>query len=94
MSRASEAAFDALHGLLAEALTAPLKEYLEARAAHLADPSKPAPPAPSPQLLSQAIKFLKDNGIDTPAKHGGRLGNLAETLGQLDLDEEAAARPN
>jgi hypothetical protein len=41
----------------------------------------------SPQMLAQAIKFLKDNGVDTPAS-SPRISNLERALMELDPDEE------
>lgn len=51
MSRASEAALDALHAAVAEVLSKGL--------------SGEAPP--TPQMIAQAIKFLAVNGITAPA---------------------------
>ena len=49
---------------------------------------------PSPQFIAQAIKFLKDNGVDAPAK-SARISELASALRDLDLDEVATERrPN
>lgn len=56
---ATEDALQALHKLVADTLVS------EIRAVHTDDEGKPKPK--SPQLLAQAIKFLKDNGIE-PAK--------------------------
>ena len=44
----------------------------------------------SPQMLSQAIKFLKDNGIDSPAtssRISGLDAALAEKLNSIDMDD-------
>lgn len=50
--------------------------------------------SPSPQLIAQAIKFLKDNGVDAPAK-SARISELADALRDLDLDQLAVEqRPN
>ena len=50
---------------------------------------------PSPQMIAQAIKFLKDNGVDMPAK-ASRLSPLAASLADLEVDlgDAAAQRPN
>lgn len=74
MSRAAESALDALHAAVAAVLT----EALSKRGAE----------APSPQMIAQAIKFLKDNGIDAPAR-SARISHLAAALDDLDLDEVA-----
>jgi hypothetical protein len=81
MSRATEGALDGLHAAVATVLTEALKGKGEN--------------APSPQMLAQAIKFLKDNGIDAPAK-SERLTGLAAALRDIDLEEVAneGLRPN
>lgn len=72
MSRASESALDALHAAVAQVLTDALQGTEE--------------DAPSPQMIAQAIKFLKDNGVDAPAK-SARLSGLAAALADLSVDE-------
>lgn len=64
MSRASEDLFDQLHKLTVETLQSEIKKYTDANEA--------VPPA----LLAQAIKLLKDNGIDSPE----RVKNLHDEL--------------
>jgi hypothetical protein len=64
MSRATDAIFDQLHGLLADTLIEQIKVYTEAKD----EAGKPAPQAIPPALLAQCIKFLKDNGIDSPSR--------------------------
>ena len=89
MNRASSDALDALHGLLADTLIS------ELRAARKRAEKKPdgSPGEPiSPQLLDKVMKFLKDNGVDAPAKLNVRITSLAKELQDLDLDAEA--RPN
>lgn len=83
MSRASEKALDDLHAAVASLL----KNELQ-RAANRAE-TKPDDPshAISPQLLSQAIKWLKDNGVSAPAG-AMRTEDLAAQLADLDLDDE------
>lgn len=56
MSRATDDVFDELHAMTAEVLKVQLEKYKTA--------GEPVPPA----LLAQAIKFMKDNGIDSPAR--------------------------
>lgn len=77
MSRAKSSALDKLHELVAAVLT----EQLQGEE------------GPSPQMISQAIKFLKDNGIDAPAT-SKRFADLSLALDDLDLDEEASRLPN
>lgn len=74
MSRASETALDSLHALLSETLQQELKRYKDANEA--------VPPA----LLAQCIKFLKDNGIDSPQRAKKTLDTLAEAM--PDFDEQ------
>lgn len=84
MSRASNQALDALHALIADVLMSQLQAKGE--------DGKSVPP--SPQLLAQAIKFLKDNGVDAPAR-SERISNLEDALKGFDLDlDEVAVRPN
>lgn len=80
-SRALESALDELHAQVAKVLTEGLTGEGEK--------------SPSPQFIAQAIKFLKDNGVDAPAK-SERISNLIDTLGAVNLDEVAAigGRPN
>jgi hypothetical protein len=56
VSRADESLFDELHKLAVETLMAEIRAYKDAKEA--------VPPA----LLAQAIKLLKDNGVDSPAR--------------------------
>ncbi|PXA70415.1 hypothetical protein DMC25_27080 [Caulobacter sp. D4A] len=77
--RASEAALDALHGLLAGAL----KDELEA--AMLASKTENTPI--NPQLLDKVMKFLAQNGVDTP-QAAPRVDALAATLQDIDLEAE------
>lgn len=86
--RALEAALDALHGLVCEALTEELKRACEA--AEDPDPEKRVPI--NPQLIDKVLKFLAQNGINAP-KATPKVDALAAQLEDLDLDE-LAARPN
>lgn len=94
MARGTDQALDALHGILAEALTEEITRSLGRASEPLQikdDEGKlirnPAYAALSPQLLAQAIKFLKDNGIDAPTS-SPRISNLERALAELDPDEE------
>ena len=42
----------------------------------------------SPQMIAQAIKFLKENGIDAPAT-SQRMQDLGAALDDLDMDAAA-----
>lgn len=91
MSRASEDLLDLIHSLTASTLADELK-----RAAHRAAlPTDHEDYASiNPQLIDKARAFLKDNGVDAPAK-SARVDNLAHQLADLDLDDEAVrVRPN
>jgi hypothetical protein len=91
VSRASEELFDLIHSLVAGSLADELKRAA-ARAALPTDDANYAPL--NPQLIDKARAFLKDNGIDTPAK-SQRVDTLAHQLADLDLDDEAVRiRPN
>jgi hypothetical protein len=97
MSRASNEALDALHGLLAGSMTDELKRAIERAKAPVMVPEDPAVPnGPqkknpnyeplSPKLLAVAIKFLKDNGVDAPAS-SKRFSPLIEELENLNVDD-------
>lgn len=75
MSRASEDLFDELHLLTVETLKDQIKKYK--------DEGEPVPPA----LLAQAIKMLKENGIDSPARSKKLHDTLAAEM--PDFDEHA-----
>lgn len=102
MSRASDAAFDALHALAVEVQTEELRRNIErARLPkRIPDPDCPEQMIANPdyeplntRLLQTAIKMLKDNGIDTPAL-SKRFDSLVDELRDLPLDDIASARPN
>lgn len=78
---------DMLHGLVATGLTEELERAIAAAALPKDNPGY----APiNPQLIDKALKFLKDNGVDAP-RANKKVDTLAATLGDLNLDEEAAA---
>jgi hypothetical protein len=86
MSRANSDLLDLIHGLVASSL----KDEL-VRAAEMASHKDAEKRVPiNPQLIDKAMKFLKDNGIDAP-KANRPVDDLAQTLGDLNLDEEAAS---
>ena len=74
MSRASEALFDELHGLLTQSMIDDLKRY---RAS-----GEPIPPA----FYAQCIKLLKDNGIDSPARVRKLLDVLNDEIPDFEDD--------
>lgn len=76
--RASSATAESLHGLVFDLLIADLKRFKEA--------GEPVPPA----LYAQAIKLLKDNGIDSPERAKRLLDTLAQQLPVFDDDGEYA----
>jgi tagatose-1,6-bisphosphate aldolase len=85
MSRATSDVLDLLHSLVGTSLTAELTRAAT-RAALPVDDENYAPL--NPQLIDKALKFLKDNGIDAP-KANKPVDDLARTLGDLNLDDEA-----
>src|SRR5689334_10260166 len=95
MSRATDAAFDALHAAFVSAQTEELKRELEwARKPRLIpDPDNegkmmvnPEWVPLSPKLLAVIRATLKDNGIDVPAS-SKRFDGLVNELRDLDLDD-------
>ena len=89
MSRATEAQLDALHGLLAGALADELGAAIERSHDWVDDEGHPHRGEPiNPQLLDKVMKFLGQNGVDSPAQ-SERKDRLAGFLQDLDLDQEA-----
>lgn len=84
--RALEAALDAMHGLVADALTTELRMHL--RLLETSDDDEPY--QIPPQFLDKVLKFLAQNGINAP-KASPKVDALAQTLHDLDLDAEARA---
>lgn len=82
MSRTTDDRFDELHGLVATALIEQIQAWKEGRLVEAKDGEyvKVFPPA----LLAQAIKFLKDNGIDQPARKGNRIDTLKDAMPDFD----------
>lgn len=83
--RGLEAQFDALHGLLTDAL----QHELEAALALSQREEDPVPI--NPQLIDKIMKFLKDNGVAAP-QGSPKVDRLAIELRDLDLDEVSAER--
>jgi hypothetical protein len=81
--RASEGELDTMHRLVALLIS---NELDRANIRANQNPNDPSF-AISPQLISQALKFLKDNGVSAPA--GSKVvEDLAAQLTDLDLDAE------
>jgi hypothetical protein len=76
LSRATADLLDSLHGTVADSLLEEIKEYREGRKLDKEGNPLPVPAA----LLSQAIKFLKDNGIDRAVQKGDPEDLLADEL--------------
>lgn len=94
MSRASEDLLDLIHKLAATALKDEIERAIE-RASKPRTVEGEGGPVPNPdyapvnpQLIDKALKFLKDNGVDAPAK-SERVDALAQQLSELNLDDEA-----
>lgn len=81
-TRASTDLADELHALVAESLVEQIKAWKEGRLVEQDGDEyvKVFPPA----LLAQAIKFLKDNGIDQPARKGNRIDTLKDAMPDFD----------
>ena len=85
MSRGSTEEFDALH----QRTLRILNKMLEAAEAGMLcigtnDEGKPLIGMPPPALLAQAIKFLKENGIDKPASDVKRTDSLKSKMPDFD----------
>lgn len=89
--RASSDAADALHALVFETLIEEINRYKKpgADADGKPLPRQPIPPA----LLAQALKALKDNGIDQPARALALRDALADSMPKLDDVEEEHLNP-
>ena len=83
--RATPAAFDALHAKVAEVLLAVLDGVPVLNEEGAIVGRMPA----SPQYLAQAIKFLKDNGIESPdpAELAELRDRALQGLSDLTLDD-------
>lgn len=83
MSKATEETLGALHGLVATSFSSEIQGYV--------DRKEPIPAS----VLAAAIRFLKDNGIDAPARNNEELDELADELEDLDFgDDNVVAMPN
>ena len=75
-NRAPEGKLNVLHDLVATTLLDDIQRYR--------NNGEPVPP----QLLNQAIKFLKDNGIDAPGRLNKSVARLEQELLNLTIDHE------
>jgi len=87
--RASDDTFDTLHGLVADALIEQINAWKESRLVDFGriqggDEDKQYIKVFPPALLAQAIKFLSENGIDSPAKAGSKVDTLREAMPDFD----------
>lgn len=81
MSRANSDLMDMIHGMVADGLRQELERAISSGE------------GVNPQLFDKAMKFLKDNGIDSP-KQNKKVDSLAGVLADLDLEETAVNLPN
>lgn len=92
MSKATETQVDDLHGLVAETLIEQIAAYRLGNMFELdRDGNKVVLPMP-PALLAQAIKFLKDNGIDSPVRAQKVRDALAGRLPEFDPEDSNVVR--
>lgn len=80
MTRATDDALDSLHEAVTLTLAQEIQRYRNGEMKGAEGETLPIPPA----LLAQAIKLLKDNGIDTPARAGGRTDTLKAAMPDFD----------
>lgn len=83
--RATGDLLDFLHGTLAQTLVDEIARYKKGEMRDADGNILPIPTA----LLAQAIKFLKDNGIDSPAKSNRMLDTLKNELPSFDDDDDS-----
>lgn len=91
-TRATLDEFDELHRLTCRMLLRMLKAADEERltSGELNDEGKPFVIMPPPSLLAQALKFLKDNGIDKPHFGGQKKDALKGEMPTFEEDAEPA----
>jgi hypothetical protein len=83
--RGSEAALDALHGLVAATLQQQIEAYTSGSIKDGEGNTLPIPAA----LLAQALKFLSDNGIDAPAS-APSVAAVKRALPKFDPEEDTS----
>lgn len=89
--RASDDLADRLHAMVFESILEEIERYRN----HKDPEGKPDPLPVPPALLAQAIKVLKDNGIDSTARAKAAKDRLAGVLPNLeDVEDEHTHRPN
>lgn len=86
MARGTSDQFDQLHALLIESLVIQLNAWKEGRLVDMGKDGEYVKVCP-PALLAQAIKLLKDNGIDQPAQKGNRVDTLKDAMPDFDALE-------
>lgn len=89
MSRGSNDQFDELHSLTLTMLLVMMKK---ASRGLLVDDEMQAT-LPPPALMAQAIKFLKENGIDKPAASGKKADTLKDAMPDFDELEDNKVVP-
>jgi hypothetical protein len=90
--KATDIQFGNLHELVAESLILQLNAWKDGRLVVL-DGEKYTKCIP-PALLAQAIKFLKDNGIDQPARTGNKVDTLKKAMPDFSDDDNVVSFPN
>ena len=83
MSRATEDSFDTLHELVTDTLIEQIRAY---KLGQMKDGDGLVLPMP-PALLAQAIKLLKDNGIDSPQRAQKIKDALAGRMPEFDPED-------
>jgi hypothetical protein len=93
--RTTSDSFDELHGLVADSLIEQIKAWRERRLVERAPARQEHGDVEDvngvqyvvvfpPALLAQAVKFLKDNGIDQPARAGSKVDTLKGEMPDFD----------
>lgn len=83
ITKATEDTFNSLHQIVADSLITEIAAYRN----HKDSEGNPQPIALPPALLAQAIKFLKDNGIDSPARAAQVSDALAGKMPEFDPED-------
>jgi hypothetical protein len=79
--RASSDSLDELHQLTCEVIITQIRALKDRRLVN--DDGEFVVLFP-PALLAQSIKFLKDNGVDMPARKGNRVDTLRDEMPDFD----------
>jgi hypothetical protein len=89
MGRATDALMDQLHGEVTTALIDEIKTRDDEVVLGISKDGKPITGRKgiSPAMVAAAIKMLKDNGVDAPARLSPKVDALAAELADLDLDD-------